>query len=185
VLVSDASTFCPDAATRRHYDRIVALVRAAGYDATAGDEYLLGAFANAAARLEELAERVAKTRDLDRRLRLLHAERLARTDLARLIDALERHYAGAAIEEAAPELRRTGTGDVLDFPAGGKVRSVVGQRIIAALARTSGLTRNELGARVSGNKQSFLRSLKECIEAGAIRRTGSGARGSPHRYWRA
>jgi hypothetical protein len=182
--MSDSPTFCADARARRHYSRICELVRAAGYDVGAGDVYLVGAFANAAARLDELAEHVATERDVERRLRLMRAERLARSDLARLVDQLERHYAGAEIEPA-PELKRTGTGDVIEFPARG-VRSVVGQRIVAAVARTSsGLTRDELKKRVSGAKASFLRSLRECVEVGAIRRTGTGARGSPHRYWRA
>lgn len=177
-------TFCADALTRKHYARAVALVVASGYELGDGDEYVLGPFANAAARLEELAERLAKERKLDRRLRLMRAERLARADFARLTDALERHYPGVEVEESAV-LERTGTGgDVLAFPYPGP-SSAVGQRIVAALERTSApLTREELRKRVRGGRASFLAELKTLVKAGTIERGGRGTRSAPHRYSR-
>ncbi len=181
--MSEAPPFCADRGARAHYSRICDLVRAAGYEVSDGDSYVLGAFANAAARLDELAERVAKERSLNPRLRLMGAERLARNDITRLVDQVERHFAGVDVEEAVPELKRTGTGGVVEFPK--PVASVVGQRIVSAVARaSSGLTRDQLRKAVSGGKQPFLRALRECVESGAIRRTGAGSRGSPHVYLR-
>lgn len=179
--MSDVSAFCPDVVTRRHLSRIRKLVQDAGYDVTPADDYLLGAFANSAGRLEQLTRAVSEAEGDDNILRLLTAERHARADLLRFIDALQRHYAGVDAEEDTGQLR-TGTDDsVLEFsPA----RSAVGQRIVAAVSRsTSGLTREALQKRVPGSKAAFLRGLKECVSDGSIRRTGAGRRGSPHRYW--
>jgi hypothetical protein len=176
--------FCPDPRSRQEFDRIARLVREAGYDVDESDGYLLGAFANAAARLQHLAEQVSEEKDADRRLRLMSAERLARGDMARLIDQLERHYAGVEVEASAPELRRTGTGgNVVEFSP---VRSKVEQRVLSVLSRSpEALTRDELAAKVSGSKGALLDALRELVRSGAVKKTGAGRRGSPHRYGRA
>jgi hypothetical protein len=175
--------FCPDARTRREFDRIARLVRESGFEVQEGDYYLLGAFANGAARLEQLAELVSREKDPERRLRLMGAERLARGDVSRLIDQLERHYAGVDVEESAPELRQTGTdGKVIPFNRG---LSRVAQRIVAVLGKAKGpLTREALRRRVPGSQGAFLKALREALAAGVLARSGAGRKGSPHVYSR-
>lgn len=110
-------------------------------------------------------------------------QRLAAGDMHKALDLLERTFGGAVAEvEAEPARQATGTdgADVLPFRARSGLGAVA-QRIVAA-AKARPLTKAQLRTRVRGGQGEFLRGLREAIDAGALRRDGSGTKARPYLY---
>jgi hypothetical protein len=173
--------FCSTPAAIEAFRRWRGRLEAAGVELGEPDEYVVAIAATREARLQELAEELAKVKRPDRRARIVAQERLAAGDMTKALELLERTFGASVAEAVAPEVKATGTdGHVLAFRPPGQSPRV--KALVAAVAKRGPMTKAEMRGAVRGGQGEFLRAIREAVAAGVLRREGAGSKSRPYRY---
>ncbi len=182
------------------FDRWRARLDAAGveFDNAGAALHVVGLLASREVALERLRRAVRAERTVNKRLRLIAAERRAAGDFRLALEHADRVFGALAVPEAE-EVAAAGAvavngARVIPMPLRevpaivarrGKAPQAIAQRILAALnASGRALTKVELRKRVPGDAGTFLRELKAMEKSGSIKRSGRGTKGDPFRYHR-